>query len=443
MSLLYVSEEVAWHTLDEAGVLARLEVDPQEGLSSGEARIRLERYGPNRLPEEEGESALRRFLKQFRNVLVYILLAAAGFTGFLGEWVDTGVILAVVLVNAIVGFIQEGKAEEALEGIRKLLSLEAVVVRDGHRATIDAEEVVPGDVVRLESGDRVPADLRILTSRNARAEEAVLTGESAPVNKDPRPVDQGAPLGDRKGIAYSGTLITSGRITGVVVATGPSTEIGRIGEMVSRVKAAPTPLIRIIDRFGKQLSVAIVAASALVFLVGWLLRGFPASEAFLAVVALAVAAIPEGLPAILTITLALGVQRMAKQNAIVRRLPAVETLGSVSVICTDKTGTLTRNEMAAERMLLSDGDWEVTGSGYLPAGTFVRDGSERDPTEDPVLIEAIHIGLLCNEAEFWTRRTGTGSGSSREIPPRGPLSSSPGRPVWTGAKRSIGGPSST
>jgi magnesium-transporting ATPase (P-type) len=395
-----VPEAVAWHALDEAEVLSRLGVDPQEGLSSGEARTRLDRYGPNRLPEEERESAFYRLLKQFRNVLIYILLAAAVFTGFLGEWVDTGVILAVVLVNAVVGFIQEGKAEEALEGIRKLLSLEAVVVRDGHRATIDAEEVVPGDVVRLESGDRVPADLRILTCRNARAEEAVLTGESAPVDKDPRPVEQGAPLGDRKGMAYSGTLITSGRITGVVVATGSSTEIGRIGEMVSRVKAAPTPLIRIIDRFGKQLSVAIVAASVLVFLVGWLLRGFPPSEAFLAVVALAVAAIPEGLPAILTITLALGVQRMAKQNAIVRRLPAVETLGSVSVICTDKTGTLTRNEMAAERMLLADGDWEVTGSGYLPDGTFVRDGDERGPGDDPVLMEAIRIGLLCNEAEF-------------------------------------------
>jgi magnesium-transporting ATPase (P-type) len=393
-------EVPAWHALPDEEVLSRLEADSQDGLTSEEARARLERHGPNRLPEEERESALRRFLKQFQNVLIYILLAAAVFTGFLEEWVDTGVILAVVLVNAIVGFIQEGKAEEALEGIRKLLSLEALVVRDGHRVTIDAEEVVPGDVVRLESGDRVPADLRILTCRNARAEEAVLTGESAPVTKDPRPVEDGAPLGDRKCMAYSGTLITSGRITGVVVATGSTTEIGRIGEMVARVKATPTPLIRIIDRFGKQLSVAIVAASVLVFLVGWLLRGFPASEAFLAVVALAVAAIPEGLPAILTITLALGVQRMAKQNAIVRRLPAVETLGSVSVICTDKTGTLTRNEMSAERVLLADGDWEVTGSGYLPDGTFILDGDELDPTEDPVLMEAIHVGLLCNEAEF-------------------------------------------
>ena len=360
----------------------------------------MEEYGPNQLPEEAGDSALVRFLKQFQNVLFYILLAAAVFTGFLQEWIDTGVILAVVLVNAVVGFIQEGKAEEALEGIRKLLSLEAQVVRDGERKSVPAEELVPGDLVRLESGDRVPADLRILTSRNARVEEAVLTGESQPVSKSSEAARDEALVGDRKGMAFSGTLVTSGRMTGVVVATGVKTEIGKIGEMVSRVEGVTTPLLRQIDRFGKQLSVAIVVGSAAVFFFGWLVRDFAPTEAFLAVVALAVAAIPEGLPAILTITLALGVQRMAQRNAIIRRLPAVETLGSVTVVCTDKTGTLTRNEMAVEKVLLPHSDWEVTGSGYIPEGEFRVDGRATDPETDPVLLKAIRVGLLCNEAEF-------------------------------------------
>jgi len=402
-------EAAAWHALPEEEVLARLEVSARQGLSPDEARRRLAEYGPNRLPEEEGESALTRFLKQFHNVLIYILLAAMVVTGLLGEWIDSGVIALVILVNAVVGFVQEGKAAEAMEGIRKLLSLEATVVRGGHRETIPAEDLVPGDLVRLESGDRVPADLRILTARNARVEEAILTGESQPATKRPAPVKTEALTGDRHSMAFSGTLVASGRLTGVVVATGSTTEIGKIGEMVSRVEGVATPLLRQIDRFGKQLSIAIVLGSVGVFLFGWLVRGFPPTEAFLAVVALAVAAIPEGLPAILTITLALGVQRMARRNAIIRRLPAVETLGSVTVICTDKTGTLTRNEMAVERMLLADGEWEVTGSGYIPEGEFRHGGEARDPTSDPILMEAIRVGMLCNESEF-TRPRGAGGG---------------------------------
>ena len=390
----------AWHALPAEQVLDELEVDGRQGLSDEDVQRRLERYGPNRLPEEEREGPLMRFLKQFHNVLIYILLVAALFTAALGEWIDTGVIVAVVLVNAIVGFVQEGKAEEALEGIRKLLSLEATVVRDGNRRTVPAEEVVPGDLVRLESGDRVPADLRILSARNAQAEEAVLTGESEPVTKEPEEVDAEALVGDRRSMAFSGTLVTSGRISGVVVATGQKTEIGRIGEMVSRVEGVTTPLLKQIDAFGKKLSVAIVLGCVAIFFVGWLLQGFEPTDAFLAVVALAVAAIPEGLPAILTITLALGVQRMAQRRAIIRRLPAVETLGSVTVICTDKTGTLTRNEMAVERVLLAEGDWEVTGSGYIPEGDFRWDDGEADPTDDPVLMGLMRVGLLCNEAEF-------------------------------------------
>ncbi len=392
--------EALWHFLSTDAVVDRLQTDPEEGLESEEAARRLEEYGPNRLPEEEGTGPFIRFLKQFHNVLIYILLFAVVFTAFLGEWIDSGVIAAVVLVNAIVGFVQEGKAEEALEGIRSLLSPEATVVRGGSRARIDAEELVPGDIVRLDSGDRVPADLRILRSRDARVEEAILTGESEPVSKTSEPTDEKAVVADRTSMVFSGTIVAAGRITGVVVRTGQETEIGRIGEMVSGVEGVSTPLLRQIDRFGRHLSIAIVAGSVAIFFFAWLVRGYSATESFLAVVALAVAAIPEGLPAILTITLALGVQRMAVHKAIIRRLPAVETLGSVTVICTDKTGTLTRNEMAAERVFLDHGEWEISGSGFLPEGEFRWDGEVREPHDDPILIELIRTGLLCNEAEI-------------------------------------------
>ncbi len=400
-----------WHALPVDECVAAVESHPETGLDPEEAEARLRRDGPNRLPEEVGDSALVRFLKQFHNVLIYVLLVAALFTAFLGEWIDTGVIIAVVVVNAIIGFIQEGKAEEALAGIRSLLSPEAEVVRGGSRRTIPAEELVRGDVVRLESGDRVPADLRILYARDARAEEAILTGESQPVSKAPDPVAGKSGLGDRTSMVFSGTLVTTGRITGVVVETGIATQIGRIGEMVSRVEGVTTPLLRQIDRFGKQLSVAIVTAAVAIFFLAWRLRGFEPADAFLAVVALAVAAIPEGLPAILTITLALGVQRMARRKAIIRRLPAVETLGSVTVICTDKTGTLTRNEMSVEQLLLAEADWEITGSGFIPEGRFMVDGVEQDPRQDPLVVEAIRIGLLCNEAEFDASEPGGWAGA--------------------------------
>lgn len=389
-----------WHALPIEECLEVLGTDGKSGLKPEEAEERLRRDGPNRLPDEERDSALKRFLKQFHNVLIYVLLVAAVFTALLGEWIDSGVIAAVVLVNAIIGFIQEGKAEEALEGIRGLLSPDAEVVRGGSRRTIPAEELVRGDLVRLESGDRVPADLRILSSRDARAEEAILTGESEPAPKGSEPVDEKAGAGDRSSMVFSGTLVAAGRITGVVVETGVRTEIGQIGEMVSRVEGVTTPLLRQIDRFGRQLSIAIVSAAVAIFFLAWSFRGFEPADAFMAVVALAVAAIPEGLPAILTITLALGVQRMARRKAIIRRLPAVETLGSVTVICTDKTGTLTRNEMSVERLLLAEVDWEIEGSGFIPEGSFQVDGEERDPREDAVAEEAIRIGLLCNEAEF-------------------------------------------
>jgi magnesium-transporting ATPase (P-type) len=390
-----------WYAMEVDAVSSRLEVDPQQGLSAATAEARLSEYGPNRLPEEQRESALRRFIKQFHNVLIYILIAAAIFTAFLGEWIDTGVILAVVLVNGIIGFIQEGKAEAALEEIRRMLSLEATVIRDGLRQTIDAEQLVPGDVVVLESGDRVPADLRVATVRQVRVEEAALTGESEPVAKTVEPVESDALLGDRRSMVFSSTMLTAGQLQGIVVATGEHTEIGRIGEMVTRVEKVTTPLLQKIDQFGRLLSVGIVGLGAVLFATGWLLRGFSVTEMFLIVVSFAVAAIPEGLPAILTITLALGVQRMGRRNAILRRLPAVETLGSVTAICSDKTGTLTRNELTVGRVLLEEQDLEVTGVGYAAEGE-IRDRDEPPQELSPALRRLVRTAVLCNDGELRT-----------------------------------------
>jgi potassium/sodium efflux P-type ATPase len=390
------AHEFRWHAMSAGEAISELGTDAERGLTAGEVAERLDRYGRNRLPEEPGQSPLIRFLKQFHNVLIYVLIVAAGFTAFLGEWIDTGVIIAVVIVNAVIGFVQEGKAERALEEIRRMLSLTADVIRGGRRETIDAELLVPGDIVLLESGDRAPADLRIISMRDVRVEEAALTGESQPVAKRAEPVEEDALLGDRRSLIFSGTVLASGRLRGAVVATGERTEIGRIGEMVSRVEKITTPLLEKIDSFGKQLSVSIVALGALLFLFGWLLRGYVVEEMFLVVVSFAVAAIPEGLPAILTITLALGVQRMGRRNAIIRRLPAVETLGSVTTICSDKTGTLTRNELMVGRVLLDERTLSVTGSGYSASGEITHDRSDvadGDPRGDtPSAVAAGAVG---------------------------------------------------
>ncbi|HVL71533.1 MAG TPA: cation-transporting P-type ATPase [Beijerinckiaceae bacterium] len=377
-------------------VAARLGTDAC-GLSPAEAAARLARFGPNRLPEAEGRSALERFLAQFHNVLIYVLLFASVLTAFLGHWIDTAVIVGVVLVNAAIGYVQEGKAEQAIEAVRNMLSLQATAVRAGRRQVIPAEELVPGDVVVLQSGDKVPADLRLLRVKGLQVEEAALTGESLPVTKSPEPVPADAPLGDRTGMAFSGTLVTYGQATGIVVATGAATEIGRISTMLAQVRTLTTPLLRQMGVFGRWLTLAIVAVALATFAVGFL-QGSPASEMLLAAVGLAVAAIPEGLPAIVTITLALGVQAMAKRSAIIRRLPAVETLGSVSTICSDKTGTLTRNELTARTVVTAAGAYELAGIGYEPRGAVLRDGAEIDPDGAPVLVQALRSALLCNDA---------------------------------------------
>lgn len=386
-----------WHALSAQDALSTLN-SPPEGLSTAEASTRLAKHGPNKLTPPHRRSPLMRFLLQFHNVLIYVLLASAGITALLAHWVDTSVIVGVVVINAIIGFIQEGKAEKALDAIRRMLSQEATVLRDGKRRILPAEALVPGDIVQLVSGDKVPADLRLLSSKNLRIEEAALTGESTAVEKSPAAVDMHAVLGDRYCMAYSGTLVVYGQATGVVVATADITELGRISDMLSDVQEMTTPLLRQMEKFGRELTIAIMVLAALAFLCGWLIHNLHVGDMFLAAVSMAVAAIPEGLPAVLTITLALGVQRMAKRSAIVRRLPAVEALGAVTTICTDKTGTLTKNEMTVQRVVTAAQVFEVSGAGYAPHGGFSVTGQEVDVAEHTDVLDLLRAGLLCNDA---------------------------------------------
>lgn len=368
------------------------------GLSDEEAFERLAQFGPNRLPPPKARGPLIRFLAQFNNLLIYVLLGAAALTGALGHWTDTIVILAVAVVNAAIGFVQEGKAEKALQAIKQMLSPRATVLRNDHRKSVPAENLVPGDLVLLESGDKVPADIRLTRVKGLRVQEAALTGESVPVDKSIHPVPAAAPLGDRASMAYAGTLVAAGQGTGVVVETGPSMEIGRISDMLTEVQELSTPLLRQMNIFARWLTVAILVMAGLVFAFGVMLRGFAPAEMFMVVVGLAVAAIPEGLPAILTVTFAIGVQRMAARNAITRRLPAVETLGSVSIICSDKTGTLTRNEMTVRSVAAGAHLFEVSGVGYEPRGGFSLDGRETIPEHRPLLLELARAAALCNDS---------------------------------------------
>ncbi len=395
-----------WHHLSPDLTLERLGIGPK-GLSIDEARLRLSQVGPNRLPEPKARGPLIRLLAQFHNLLIYVLLVAALVTLILHHWIDSGVILGVVVVNAVIGFFQEGKAEDALKAIRAMLSPSAMAWRNGRLVTLDAAELVPGDLVQLQPGDRVPADLRLTRIKGLQVDEAALTGESLPVEKGVAALPLATPLADRRSMAYSGTLVTQGQGTGAVVATGVTTEIGRISALVAGVERLTTPLLRQMDQFARWLTAAILALAALGFVFGVLVRGFTADEMFLASVGLAVAAIPEGLPAIMTITLAIGVQRMARRNAIIRHLPAVETLGSVAVICSDKTGTLTRNEMTLTAIATAGGQVRVTGSGYDPHGGFERHGAAYPAQQDPVLMQALRAACLCgdttleNQGESW------------------------------------------
>jgi len=379
------------HALPPDEVARVQQTDIRRGLTSGEAARRLAAQGPNTLPSPPRRNWLQRFGAQFANALIIFLVAAAAVAGALGHWVDAAVILAVVLVNAIVGVLQEGKAEAAMDALHDMLTPHARVVRDGEQHMIDVADLAPGDVVLIEAGDRVPADLRLVQARSLRIDEALLTGESVTAEKSDATVAADAPLGDRAGMAYSGTLVTAGQGRGVVVATGLRTEIGKISALLGAIAPLTTPLLRQINRFGRQLTAFALLAAVVLFVFAVLVRGYAWLDAFMTVVALAVGFVPEGLPAVITITLAIGVQRMAARHAIVRQLPAVETLGATSVICSDKTGTLTRNEMTCRRLVTASGESLATGAGYAPVGTL-----EPAPGEDMRLLA--RVGLLCNDA---------------------------------------------
>jgi magnesium-transporting ATPase (P-type) len=385
--------------MPQAEVVKWFGTDPESGLSLSEASARLDKYGPNRLPEGKKRSAYARLFAQFNNVLVYVLLAA-GFTKLmLSVWVDAGIIFAVVVLNALLGFIQEGKAEKALDSIRNMLSAEARTMRSGEARMIPAEELVPGDVVLLESGDKIPADLRIIDAKNLRTEEAALTGESVPAEKAVDAVPVNATVGDRRSMAFSGTMVVSGRATGVVVATGSETELGRINQLLAEVSTLETPLLRQIKKFGYAITAIIGVVTVLIFAYGKWVMGMDFVGLFQAVVGIAVSSIPEGLPTLITVTLAIGVQRMAQRNAIIRRLPAVETLGSVSRICSDKTGTLTLMEMMVVSAVTAESAYEVTGEGYAPTGEIKKDGAAAG--NEPVLRLMGRVSLLCNDAELF------------------------------------------
>ena len=391
------SRVAAWHALSTDAVLAQLQ-STAAGLSSGEARERLQQQGPNALPAAASRSMLARFLSQFNNLLIYVLLGSAVVTALLQHWVDTGVILAVVLINAVFGFVQEGRAEKALDAVKAMVSSRANVLRDGLRMAVPAEELVAGDCVLLEAGDRVPADLRLLRASSLKLDEAMLTGESVAVDKSADPVAVDAALGDRFSMAYSGTLVAAGQGLGVVVATGPRTELGLISTMLGSVQTLATPLTRLMDRFARQLTITILSLSVLMFCFALWVRDYDTADAFIAVVGIAVSAIPEGLPVVMTIALAIGVQRMAARYAIVRSLPAVETLGAVSVICSDKTGTLTRNEMSVRAVVLPGASFDIEGEGYAPQGRFTLAGEEIDPALHPQLLHFATGAALCNDA---------------------------------------------
>jgi len=388
----------AWHAIGADEVLRQLGANPRSGLDSEEISRRLGKYGSNKLPEGRKQGPLMRFLKQFDNILVYVLLGAGFIKLMVSLWLDAAIILAVVVINALLGYVQEGKAEKALDSIRNMLSAEARTLRGGEIRMTPAEELVPGDIVLLESGDKIPADLRLIEVKNLRTEEAALTGESVPIDKTTDPVSEKATVGDREGMAFSGTLVASGRGTGVVVATGSNTELGRINQMMAAVSPLETPLLRQIKKFGYAITAAIAAVSVVVFLFGRWVREMPFVDIFQAVVSIAISVIPEGLPALITVTLAIGVQRMAQRNAIIRRLPAVETLGSVSRICSDKTGTLTLMEMMVVSAVTAQSAYSVTGQGYAPKGEVLKDGKVAD--EDAILRLMGRVSMLCNDAEL-------------------------------------------
>lgn len=386
-----------WHNIPADKAINFLETSPDRGLNLSETENRIKQFGNNILTSKNGKGPLIRFLLQFHAPLIYILLASGLITCLLREWVDAGVIFGVVLVNAIIGFFQESKAVKAMEALAKTMVTETTVIRGGAKVRIPSAEVVPGDIVVLQSGDKVPADIRLLASREFQVDESALTGESLPVHKAEKVLPHDTVLADRSNMAYGSTLVTYGQSSGVVVATGDNTEVGKISRLMSETEELQTPLLRKIKEFSKLLLYVILGMAVITFIVG-MIRGQKAVQMFMAAVALAVGAIPEGLPAAMTITLAIGVARMARRKAVIRKLPAVETLGSTTVICSDKTGTLTENQMTVQEIISAGKTYVVSGTGYAPNGKIKAQQGNTKQELPSAVIETLRCGLLCNDS---------------------------------------------
>ena len=402
LELENIAEDKKWHAMSESEVAQFLQTDIETGLRENEAKQRSVKFGPNEIKGKHGKSAFIRFLQEFNQPLIYILLIAGFVTLLLKDWVDAGVIIAVTFINAIIGFIQESKAENAIAALAKIVTTEATVIRDSQKVRLPSAELVPGDIVVLASGDKVPADLRLISARDLQINEAGLTGESLPVEKSLKQIDKEALLADRTNMAYAGSLVTFGQGKGIVVATGNKTETGRISKLIDESHSLETPLTRKFQKFSKTILYFILGFSLLTFLFG-LLKGVGWVEGFKAAVAIAISAIPEGLPTVVTVTLAIGVSKMARNSAIIRKLPAVEALGSTTVICSDKTGTLTENQMTVQSIYAGDKFFNVTGAGYSSAGGIFDDRDKNTNVETdkvPPLYECLMAGLLCNDSHL-------------------------------------------
>lgn len=392
-----VGPQLTWHATVATDVVRHLATDRIRGLSTDEAFRRRQRHGPNSIAESGRTTWLTVLARQFVDTLIWILIAAAVISAFIGEVTDAVTILAIVLLNGILGFLQEWKAEKAVEALRQMLSPHCRVLRDGESRIIDATEIVPGDIVILETGDRVPADVRLVATTNLRVDESTLTGESDSVGKNQSAVAEDVALAKRSSMAWMGTAVTNGRGMGVVTAIGSGTQFGRIASLTDELATSTTPLQLKLGRLGRQLGILAIGVSILITLAG-VLTGRPWIEMLMTGISLAVAVVPEGLPAVVTITLALGIRSMVRRRALLRRLQAAEALGAATVICTDKTGTLTQNQMTVQRIWLPTGEVEVTGVGYDPAGHFEVDGSVHDYHHNPDLLALLESGLFCNHA---------------------------------------------
>ncbi|MFW6103213.1 MAG: cation-translocating P-type ATPase, partial [Chloroflexota bacterium] len=388
----------AWHSLSVSQVLKALDTTAS-GLEEGEAARRREQHGPNRLEKQKKVSPVVVFLRQFLSPLIYVLLAAATVSLITGHYIDAAVVFGVLLLNAIIGFIQEQQAQQAMEALMRMSAPKAQVRRQDKIESILSESVVPGDIILLESGNLVPADARLIEEANLKVNESSLTGESVAADKEVEHLDEETPLAERENMVYAGTVVTHGRATAVVAETGMNTEMGRIASGIQEVEEEKTPVQESIASLSRYLVIVVLGIVAILVIVG-LLKGLDSIEIFMLAIAAAVSAIPEGLPAVVTVVLAIGMRYMAKRNAIVRRLVAVETLGSATVICSDKTGTLTMNEMTVRRIYVDGKYVEVTGEGYEPSGGFRHDGNTLDPNDDTSLGLLLRTGALCNESSL-------------------------------------------